>query len=64
MAQTPTLTAVLMVCAVLLLCIVGVVLIFESRRPDPKMAFLVGLLNAAIDAEGGREGEPAEVRLD
>ncbi len=51
MAQTVTLTAVLMAGGVLLACCVGVLLMLKSRRPDPKMIFLMGLLNTAADLE-------------
>ena len=49
--QVSTLLAVLMAAAILLLCCIAVVLMVRSRRPDAKMTFLTGLLNAVARSE-------------
>jgi hypothetical protein len=57
-AQTVSLTSVLMAGGVLLVCCVGVFLMLKSRRPDPKMIFLMGLLNASADLERDSATQP------
>ena len=61
--QMPTVPGVLIAGAILLMCGIGVVLMVRSRRPDPKMTFLMDLLNAAADVgtrPGGRRSEVSE----
>jgi len=57
MAQTMTVTTVLKAGGILLACCVGVFLMLKSGRPDPKMIFLMGLLNSAADLECDPEVE-------